>query len=563
MKKYLLAFTLMVWLLSAGGMPVHAASYRFQVVTSVVNFKINADGNASVEYTLDFLNDPTAMAIDAVDVGMPTDSYTISSIQADVDGKAVSDIIQSPYVNPGVALNLGSLAIQPGQRGRVHVLVGMVSQILHPGTQKEAEKYASFQFSPSWFDAQYAHGSTDMSVTLTLPPGVKAEEPRYFTPQSWPGKSEPLTGMDSQGRPYYQWHATQADSHTQYIFGGSFPARLVPASAIVTASTINLSFLNSLFNSDNFCCGIFFFGFIIVSGFTTWASSSAARKRKLEYLPPRISVEGHGIKRGLTAVEAAVLMEQPPDRIFTMILFSVVKKSAATVLSQNPLKIKQVSPQPPELRGYEVDFLGAMAGATEVAQRRALQDLMVKLIKSVVDSMKGFSRKETLAYYKSINEKAWEAIKAANTPDVQMKLFDEALDWSMMSGDFNQRAQEAFVGRPVYLPMWWGNYDPGYHHLGSSLPTGTSSAVPSLGGLPSQVSLPSLPGADFAASMVNGVQNFSGNVLGDLSSFTGGVTDKTNPVPVSTSSSHSGGGGGCACACACAGCACACAGGGR
>ena len=69
------------------------------------------------------------------------------------------------------------------------------------------------------------------------------------------------------------------------------------------------------------------------------------------------------------------------------------------------------------------------------------------------------------------------------------------------------------------------------------------------------------------ASVVGGVQGFSSKVLGDMKTFTSGITNKTNPVPVSTSSSsgyHGGGGGShCACACACAGCACACAGGGR
>jgi hypothetical protein len=38
---------------------------------------------------------------------------------------------------------------------------------------------------------------------------------------------------------------------------------------------------------------------------------------------------GHGIKRGLTAVEAGILMEQPMDKIMTMILFGTIKKNAA------------------------------------------------------------------------------------------------------------------------------------------------------------------------------------------------------------------------------------------
>ena len=78
------------------------------------------------------------------------------------------------------------------------------------------------------------------------------------------------------------------------------------------------------------------------------------------------------------------------------------------------------------------------------------------------------------------------------------------------------------------------------------------------------ISVPELPGANFANSMVSGMQSFSNRLVGNLAGFTAGVTQVTNPPPVS-SSGHSSGGGGhsCACACACAGCACACAGGGR
>ncbi|MCJ7513657.1 MAG: hypothetical protein MUO23_11885, partial [Anaerolineales bacterium] len=79
-------------------------------------------------------------------------------------------------------------------------------------------------------------------------------------------------------------------------------------------------------------------------------------------------------------------------------------------------------------------------------------------------------------------------------------------------------------------------------------------------------SLPHLPGSDFAASMVNSVQTVAGGLVSNVQSFTGRVTQTTNPPPPpsrSASSRGGGGGGGCACACACAGCACACAGGGR
>ena len=42
-------------------------------------------------------------------------------------------------------------------------------------------------------------------------------------------------------------------------------------------------------------------------------------------------------------------------------------------------------------------------------RRKLLQDMTVALVRSVSDKMKGFSRKETMEYYKAIMEKAWAA----------------------------------------------------------------------------------------------------------------------------------------------------------
>jgi hypothetical protein len=128
----------------------------------------------------------------------------------------------------------------------------------------------------------------------------------------------------------------------------------------------------------------------------------------------------------------------------------------------------------------------------------------------------------------------------------------------MLDRDYDDRTRRVFNG-PVYVPMWWGHYDPTY----SSRPVSTGSGIPT--SMPSQPSGRSaLPGADFAAQMVTGVQTFSQKVVGNVNTFTEKVTGVTNPPPKPTASSGGGrSGGGCACACACAGCACACAGGGR
>jgi len=211
---------------------------------------------------------------------------------------------------------------------------------------------------------------------------------------------------------------------------------------------------------------------------------------------------------------------------------------------------------PEGLHQYEKDFLGAFRAGINLKQRRLdLQDMTVRLVKSVSEKMKGFSRKETLDYYKGIMERAWDQIAAAGTPEVQSKMFEEALEWTMLDKDYDDRTRRTFT-RPVIVPTWWHRYDPGYGRSVSA-PRPVSTGVPASGSRAS-----GLPGADFAASVVGGVQTFSQRVIGNVGDFTNRVTTVTNPLPKSASRSGGGRSGG-GCACACAGCACACAGGGR
>ncbi|HEX9019437.1 MAG TPA: hypothetical protein VF806_09630, partial [Anaerolineaceae bacterium] len=270
---------------------------------------------------------------------------------------------------------------------------------------------------------------------------------------------------------------------------------------------------------------------------------------------------------------AAILMEQPMDKILTMILFSVVKKGAATVTSRDPMKVQVSSPAPEGLLSYETDFLAAMAQTSLSDQRKGLRDMMTALVKSVSEKMRGFSRKDTVAYYKDIMTKAWQQVEQAQTPEMKMQNFDDAMDWTMLDRNFDDRTRQTFGTGPVIVPMWWGRFDPAIgSRPAAATPSFSTPSMPSGPGnqAPGGISMPSLPGGSFASSMVVGMQSFASGVVGNITSFTEGVTNKTNPVPVPPPSTSSGGGwkgggGGhsCACACACAGCACACAGGGR
>jgi len=531
-----------------------AQSYSFSLTNEVVNVYWNADGTLSLDYQFTFVNQPGAHAIDFVDVGLPNDNYVYNTITADVDGSPVS--ISSDYQGSGsgVAVDLGSRAIQPGQRGTVHVYVGQITDVLHP--DDDDENYASAVFSPTWFGSEYVQGSTDLTVTFHLPPGVKPEEPRWHAaPSGFP--SEPQTGFDSQDRITYTWRNQNASGSEQYMFGASFPKTYVPAESIITAPAFDIGgWISTIFASFGqfaFCC---FFAFMFVG--LPILNAVGNQRRKLQYLSPKIAIEGHGIKRGLTAVEAAILMEQPLDKVMTMILFGVVKKGAATVVKRDPLQVEVSSPLPEGLHDYEVNFLDAIKISDVKARRNSLQEMTVKLVRSVSEKMKGFSRRETVEYYKRIMETAWEQVQKANTPEMQMTFLDQQLEWTMLDKDYDDRSRRVFTG-PVFLPRWWGHYDPTYRTGPISTSGGGKVAAPS-----QSAGRTSLPGAELAASVVGGVQNFSQKVIGNVQDFTSRVTNVTNPPPPpSTSSGRGGRSGGCACACACAGCACACAGGGR
>jgi hypothetical protein len=452
-------------------------------------------------------------------------------------------------------VGLGSNSIAPGQSGVVRVFIPNVGDVLY--LDDEDKEYASAVLKPNYFDSQYVYGSSDITVRFHLPPGVQPEEPRWHAaPSGFP--SEPETGFDDQGNITYTWRNQFASGSQVYTFGASFPKKYIPDQAIVKSNPF--AFLQNININGSLCFPIF-----CVVGFIVFFASMSivGTKRRMQYLPPKISIEGHGIKRGLTAVEAAILLEQPLDKALTMILFSVIKKEAAQVVTRDPLEIKAIEPLPAGLHEYETSFINAFT-EKGLARQRLLQEMTVSLIKSLTEKMKGFSRKETIEYYKAITAKAWAQVEAENTPEVKSQKFDEVLEWTMLDKDYDHRTQDVFRNQPVFIPMWWGRFDPSFGGS-SSIPKVSASPVPS--SIPSaSPSLPHLPGSDFAASVVNSVQGFSSKVVGNITTFTDNVTQKTNPVPVSTT--RSGGssgrsGGGCACACACAGCACACAGGGR
>jgi hypothetical protein len=641
MKKQFITAVAIVIVLLATPFAALAQSYSFSLDRENVIVFLNEDNSISLEYTFVFTNDAGAHEIDFVDVGMPGSFFDIEEVSADVNSIPVS-VSPEEYqgIGSGFAVVLGTEAIQPGETGTVHVAVQKIMSVLNRDSQDA--NYASFQFNPTWFSSDFVHGNTDLTVTFHLPPGIQADEPRFHvTSYQWEGTKEPMTGLDESGQITYTWHAENASGHLIYTFGASFPLSYVPVYATELAKptlpppTQPARPTTSPQAEEKDTAGLIFAGTIavIVIGAASYLKYSERRDNRPGYLPPQISIEGYGIKRGLTAVEAAILLEQPLDKVLTMILFGVVKKGVAKITSRAPLQLDIVTDLPKDLHTYEQSFLDAFHTEEPRNREEKLQEMFIDLIKTVSEKMRGFSQDETQRYYRGIVQRAWEQVQGADTPEVKNREFDRSLDWLMLNHRFNENVQELFADPGMTTPPWWNAYDQNFKlpdrweisrdsyeesapRNDTKIKVERSISQPRSEPLPEAKStVPAssgLLGADYAAAIVNSVQEFSSRVISDVDRFTDRVHEVTNLRPVfppradsedffrptvrrdeervggssaaadgffslfsgsgSDSSSHrtsssshrsSSGSRHSSCACACAGCACACAGGGR
>jgi hypothetical protein len=567
------------------------AQYSFELPRMEATVAVNRDGTCDLYYAITFVNLSWAQPIDIVDIGMPRDTYDLETAAAWITPPVAADsldyrdpdavhaytqscttqdtliplsgIYTSEYVDPGVEVHLDPYIYE----GELATLVFQIKlyHLVYPDSEKE--DYASVEFAPTWYGSEYVQGTEDLTLKIVFPPGVTPEETVYhrrkfdFTGALGEGENQQLV---------FVWHDPAAPTGSQLEnVGVSFPRKYLDEDAVYEPSAIEeffkgvWGFIVGIFNTLGWC--LVPIAFFVLSALFSFAGR---RRRRLKYLPPTASVEGVGIKRGLTAVEAGIVLELKLDRVLNLIIFGLLKKGRLEVTGRDPLRLKALPAAqslgadagPAKLRPYEVEFLAAIDDVGSL-KRAEVRKAFINLINAVNKKMKGFSRRETRDYYRSIIAKAWKQVEEAGDDNLKLENWDRDLEWVMMDEDFDDRTRRVFDDVVVvYTPHWWGRYYGG-GYAGAPSAGGTGGTP---GGAPDR--LPTLPGSRFANEVTEGATGFAGSILGDVGSFTGGVTSVTNPVPVSTSSgrwSGGGGGGGCACACACAGCACACAGGGR
>ena len=604
MMKYLQRISAIALLLLGLQAVAVAAEYNFSIPKADVVVTIEPEGSAFIYYTLTFKCSPGAHVIDIVDIGMPSSKHKPGGAAINGIALPASAIKKSTYIDNAYEVHLGNGTIKPGQSGVFEFTARSYGMVWQDTTRKEM---ASFQFSPTWFGSKYVRGNTELSLRFKLPPGEYPEPDRSIV---WHKSTPPfdMKGVvDGEDTPSVIWKQVYSMTGPRK-FGVSFPKAYV--TKIKQTSTFDL-FLrwfkgNSevmmlsgiilivvfliLFNwatnlTGLFPCGLFTIGMIIgmvasptfhlwlypgflVLGIAVWRFKYHTKR---SYIPASISKEGGKVCNTLTAVEAALLLDQPVSRIVSLLTFDLLDRGIVEIVSEKPLKLKPsgkmkghsswVMPDGKQLsiEPYERKFLRSLVSSAQVPLESVpLQDTMKALTRIVTNKVKDCDLKRTREYCEFRVAQAWKKLTEETNIELRTKYADQNHGWLAIADDSEEKwggLERDYDYR--YYPRWhsYGWYH--HHHqrqaptLGISLPASDPSA-PSFRDV-----FDSFTGQldNIGDKMVDLPINASRSI--NLEAF-----DKIASESLSSGGGYSGGGG-CACACAGCACACACAGGGR
>ncbi len=504
--------------------PVRAA-VTYTVNREWVHIWINKDGSIDIQYniTLTYTSgDPEGI----VTVGMPKSGFEIEYVKDhDPSGDDLSyrDVSGSGFYGIDVTLKQPIVLGSPNTFFVYAVVPNMVSNdATNPGN-------VGMEFYPTAFDG--ASGPIgNVRVAITLPDGVTDSEVKYPT-----GMPFDNVFMDGNNLAVY-WERSSWPAYQELTVGVSFPEKYVSLGP-------DIWFYVAIASAGIAIIAIIIFVVI--------------KLRKLEYVKPRISVEALGAARGLTAVEAAMVLELKPVRILTMILFGLLLKKMVIMTATDPLiklqkleRTEDASASP--LRYYEYDYLGAIDADGNLDETR-LARTFLGLRGTVDQKLRGYSRADTVNYYKSIVNKAWNQVSQAGTPELKGDTINQNIEWLLADERFDEKLRGTFPPDIIIIPRpgWW------WYWWGPHLPSGPTST-------PTEAK--PIPGQDFANSIVLGLEKATNNIVKNVQDFANSLvpvqTADARARPVRKQSSCVCACAHCACACACVSCACACAHGG-
>ena len=481
-----------------------------------VTLWINEDASIELHYNITITYESDAQGY--ITIGLPARGFNIVSVK-DLSGNTLNydDVTSGSYY--AVEVYFGH-PMNPGENGTVLLIATVPNMVfsdeMNPG-------YVGMNFTATYFDAT----TVNLRVAIVPPEGVtedniKTSETAFFTT------------VDGDFAVY--WEHSNLLPNTQLTFGVS-----VPEEYVTLPET----------GPD-----IWFYAAIIAVVVAFFAGIILFRRRKKIYEKPKIQIEALGPSRSLTAVEAAVVVDLKPVKVLTMVLFGLLLKGLIMIKETEPLiKLEKLkSSETPTLRPryYEIDFLNAIEPNGSLNERRLARTYLY-LRENVDKKMQGYARVDTINYYKSIINTAWNQVKKANTPQLAEEAIEKNLEWLLLDEKYEQRFKESLLPNLVIIPR------PHWYWYGSRFPMGRTPT-------PTPTEVKPIPAQEFADRIVTGIERASEGLVKNVEDFTQRlippkVTTQSSK-PVRQRSSCVCACANCACACACVSCACACAGGG-
>jgi hypothetical protein len=531
----LLTFTLAVSATSS----VNAQNLVYSVDHEWAQIFINQDGTIDLTYNISVA--VTSGSMGGFYVGQPNSDFTPGqAVDQYGNNLQVVDLSSGSNYRVDVTLNQRLTAGQSIWFQVTTNVAGMISNdTQNPGNY-------GMQFIPQWISDVPI---SDVRVQIVLPPDVTTNDVKT-TENFYNGTST------VEGRLAVYWEKPVIQANEQLLVGVSFPASFMPDYVPSQSGGGGFDF-----GAYGTIIGVFGFLFALVVLFLV------VKVGKSAYTSPKVGMETLGIRRGLTAVEASFLLDLKPPQIVTEILYSLLQKRAVWAQETKPsLKLKVLSPYENKtgtrenpLRYYEIDFLNSLRVDGTLDEEKLAKAIMF-LRDAVEQKLQGYSRKDTVDYYRKIASQAWAQVEQAGTVELAANAYDEQLLWLML--DPNQRTHTETIFRdrviqPNPLWFWWWYGYTTYHPHPAYTP---NVNVPSQSGPP-----PQIPGADFANNIATAVEGTSNSIVANLEKFANAIVPP--PPKVSHEPARKGADPvcachACACACACVSCACACAGGG-
>ncbi len=536
----LVVFLALVWFVGTVNSQV---SRQYNVNQEWVKIWINKeDGSIDLFYNISITLD-SGLDINLVFVGQPQGDFAIGEA-FDQDGHALTVSEASEGSDYKVQVELFQ-PLKAGQTVWFTVTTNVASMIYEDETNPG---YVGMQFTPMWWEQATVD---NLRVSIVVPPGITTEMVTagvVRTSVDWDN-----TFPDVDDRVAVYWERSNLLPNQRYTFGVAFPKEYVDSYVAAPSWWQRYGFVLGVI-------GVIFVGIV----------GLALVVRKKPYLVPKVSMETLGVRRGLTAVEASYLLDMNPTMIVTEILYSLLQKRAVWVESTTPsLKLKTMeafqkgseAAQRGELRYYEIDALDAIRGDGTLDEEK-LAHAIIFVRHTVEEKLRGYCRKDTVDYYKSVVAKAWEQVEQAGTPELASKAYDEQLLWLFMDPNYKARTGSAFRDRAFEPSPLWFWYWYGYRHYHPRPTYDPNIGAPAQAGKP-----PTIPGADFANNIASAVEKTSNNFVVSLEKFANAIVP-AQPAPKASHEPARHGAScvcacaACACACACVSCACACAGGG-